>query len=245
MVVQNRLPNTGGFPMDPMVDNPQIILSSIMDHACRSTNVVGFEGLALDDALAFMDEYKHFSFFRLAKAIRQIVQDHLERPCFTLLELGCGGGDLFRFLRLFGAYQYVGVDGNPVALRYSPYIREFERQFHVLNLQQEIDFGVLFDVVCSFEVLEHIPEERLDQFIKTIRNHLGSHSLFLGTASLQRDLDVHVTVRPRSFWLERFRRFGLTSHPKHQVYERLLATHHPFNWDASNTNVFALSVANE
>lgn len=244
-MVQNCLPNTGGLPVDPMLDTPQSILSSVINPACRSANVAGFEGLALDDGLVFTDEYKHFSYFRLAKAIGWIARDQLRRSRGSLLELGCGGGDLFRFLRLFGFNQYIGVDGNPVALRYSPHVQGYERHFRLLNLQQEIDFRMLFDVVCSFEVLEHIPEAQLDHFIKTIRNHLGSHSLFLGTASLQSGLDVHVTVRPRSFWLEQFRRFGLAPHPKHRVYEQLLATHHPFNWDASNTNVFALSVVNE
>ncbi len=241
--LQNSLPNTGGFPLSPAQCAPELIISSIKNPQERRTSVTGFDGFALDDALAFTDEYKHFSFFRLVRAIARIAGDHSARNRFSILELGCGGGDLCTFFRLMGVNQYLGVDVNPIAFANSPHILGRENHFRQLNLQQEINFGATFDIVCSFEVLEHIREDHLDSLIKTIRHHLGPQSLFLGTASLQDDLDVHITVRPRVFWLDRFREFGLTEHPKHGFYEMLLAQNHPFNWGASNTNIFALKLA--
>lgn len=240
--LKNHLPNGGGVPLDTSEYDPQRIISSISDRKNRATTAVGFEGLALDDALAYTNDYKHFSFFRLAKAIAQIAGQINPSGEASVLELGCGGGDMRPFLDALGIRDYIGVDGNPAALRYSPHVKGFEDQFHLLNLQQEIDFGLKFDVVCTFEVLEHICEENLDYIIGTIRRHLGPESVFLGTASLQDDLDVHVTVRERPFWLDKFRQHGLAPHPHHQEFERLLARNHPFNWHAGNTNVFALQV---
>lgn len=203
----------------------------------------GFEGLALDDALTFADENKHYSFLKQAKAIAKIARDQTLDHQVSILELGCGGGDMQPFFKALGIGGYLGVDGNPIAFKHSPYIRRAPERFRLLNLQEEIDFGMKFTAVCSFEVLEHIVEDKLDAVIETIVNHLGKESIFLGTASLQSDLDVHVTVRPRQFWLERFAEHGLAVHKKHEEYETLLADNHPFNWDSDNTNMFTLMLA--
>jgi SAM-dependent methyltransferase len=240
--LKNRLPNGGGVPLDTAEYDPQRIISSIFDRKKRATKAAGFEGLALDDALAYTNEYKHFSFFRLARTIAQIARRIKPSGNRSVLELGCGGGDMRPFLETQGISNYVGVDGNPAALLYSPHVKGHETQFHLLNLQQEIDFGHQFDVVCTFEVLEHICEENLDNIIGTIRRHMGAKSVFLGTASLQNDIDVHVTVRERPFWLNKFRQHGLVPHPSHQQFETRLSRNHPFNWHAGNTNVFALQL---
>jgi SAM-dependent methyltransferase len=240
--LRNRLPNTGGFPVDPADLDPKSILGSRKGVTNRRTSVAGFEGFALDDALTFADEYRHYSFFRLAKAIANIARDHLAREYLSVLELGCGGGDLFHFLRTLGVQDYLGVDANPVAFAHSAYIRGHEDHFRLLNLQEKIDFGTTFDVVCSFEVLEHIREGALDNMISTIRRHMAEQSIFLGTASLQRDLDVHITVRERTFWLALFEQHGLQPHPKAEYYSRLLAANHPFNWHKGNTNIFVLTL---
>ena len=240
--IQNQLPNSGGFPVDAEEYNPEKVISSINDNHKRKTSVNGFEGFALDDALAYVNEYKHFSFLNEAKAIAKIARREFTHLNPSVLELGCGGGDVYRFLKAFGIDRYIGVDVNPIAFKHSPYITKNPQHFRLLNLQEEIDFGTKFDVVCSFEVLEHIREEKLDSIIGTIKRHLGEKSIFLGTASLQDDLDVHVTVRPREFWIEKFARHGLVQHDNHDAYESLLAQNHPFNWNAENTNVFALKL---
>jgi len=241
--LENLLPNSGGFPIDENGNNPDEIISSIKDPHKRGTDVNGFEGLALDDALAYTNEYKHYSFFNPAKAIAKIAREQSDDSQVSILELGCGGGDMLPFFNALGIEKYLGVDGNPIAYKHSPHIQKRPEHFRVLNLSEEIDFGMKFTAVCTFEVLEHIPETKLDGIIKTVRNHLGRNSIFLGTASLQDDLDVHITVKPRPFWLEKFAQHGLVPHERHKEYEKLLADNHPFNWNGDNTNVFALKLA--
>jgi SAM-dependent methyltransferase len=240
--LKNSMPNDGPVPLPQEWLDPLAVLASIGDGRCRTSGISGFEGLALDDALAYVDDSKSLSFLPLAKAIRRIAGERFGAT-WSVLELGCGGGDLFRHRRCLGVKDYLGVDGNPLAVAHSPHIRGRESHFRLLNLQQEIDFGACFDIVCSFEVLEHIAEPGLPVLLSTIRRHMGPRSMFLGTASLQEDLDVHVTVRPRDFWIDVFQRNGLVPAEQHGRYEDLLARHHPFNWDRSNTNVFAMVTA--
>ena len=238
--LKNLKPNSGGFtPASSEVKGAEEVVAKATDGKRRAVGMDGFEGMALDDALAYVNERKHFSFFAQAKAIARIAR-RVEPTKPSILELGCGGGDMSHFFGIVGLPHYAGVEGNALAFKFSPYIRRRPRHFHCLNLQQEIDFGRAFAVVCSFEVLEHIPETSLDGIIKTIKNHMAPSSVFLGTASLQDDLDVHITVKKRPFWLDAFKRHGLVPHPEASLWQAEIEANHAFNWDASNTNVFVL-----
>ncbi len=208
----NRLPNSGGLPLKGHETDLRAALATVRGPRRRALGVAGYEGFALDDALAHSDRRKHLSFFRQARAVAAVAREATGGQAPTVLESGCGGGDMEPFLRACGVPSYLGVDVNPIAFEHSPHIRPRPAHFRLLNLQEEIDFGFRFTVVCSFEVLEHIREEHLDKLLATIRNHMSPSSVFLGTASLQDELDVHVTVRPRTFWEAAFLRHGLR-HP--------------------------------
>jgi hypothetical protein len=69
--------------------------------------------------------------------------------------------------------------------------------------------------------------------------HLQEGGLFIGTASLGDWGDVHVTVRPRAWWLERFAAYGLVEFAP-GYWERKVARNHPCNWTPERSNVFIL-----
>jgi SAM-dependent methyltransferase len=229
--------------MDPTQCNPYTIVSSLEGTQERRVGVAGFEGLTLFDALTFTDQLKDYSFFRLARTIVSVSRRPLHKTDFSVLELGCGSEAMRTFLSAFGIHRYLGVDANPVAFRYSPHIKHDPSHFRLRDLQEAIDFGTTFDVVCSFEFLKHVLEDRIPEVIGTIHRHMGSSSLFLGTASLGSYADVHWTVRDGLWWMAQFREGGFRPHREHAECEETLACNHPFNWTVGTTTIFALESA--
>ena len=241
--VENRLPNSGGIPLDPTMINPgDVVKIGYSSVEKRQSGVAGFEGLALDDALGWLEEYRHYSFVPLAGAISRIAFDRFGRRSFSVLELGCGWGGLRVLLQSFGSSFYLGIDANPIPFLHSPFMNQSPGSYRLLNLQDTIDFSRTFDITCSFEVLEHIREDRLHSILQTISNHLSENSLFIGTAALTDYTDVHVTVHDRNWWLGKFREHGLgpVAAPQEQKWISMLARNHPFNWTPSTTSIFVL-----
>jgi SAM-dependent methyltransferase len=241
----NTLPNSGAVPVAQEFRSGREIVSCFEDIGRRRHDVEGFEGFAADDAIydESLESWEYWSNGRLAAAVASYAYERSPNP--SVLELGCGAAHLFRLLRALGIEDYVGIDGNPWFLRFNPRLRGHEAHFRTLNLQQEIrleDDGqpATFDIVCSFEVLEHMREDAIDEFLRTVRNHMHPQSTAFLTASLEAGIDVHVLVRDRPWWLERFGRHGLHPRADEEQLRRRLERNHPFNWKPGTTNTFAL-----
>ena len=240
--VKNNMMNDGGIPLNSVQLDPDVVISNISDPKHRRVEDNRFPGLALDDALVYKDEYKMFSFLQLAQAIKNVAMLHGCEQNFSVLELGCGSGHMLPFFRSIGIVNYLGVDANSLGYMNNPYVARYLDQFRSLNLNLEINFHYKYDVICSFEVLEHLDESTIDNFCRSIHNHLNEKGIFIGTASLQDDLDVHITVKERPFWLEVFDRNGLHPTIHEKEYITMLSRAAPFNWNESNSNIFCIQM---
>ena len=71
---------------------------------------------------------------------------------------------------------------------------------------------VRFDAITAWELLEHIPEEALAGLLANIDKHLAPDGRFLCSIATFVDQDAgvvwHVTVRPKHWWMARFREAG-------------------------------------
>jgi len=243
--VRNLLPNSGPLQLPYEFHSASDVVATFRDPTRRSQGVAGYEGFAPDDAV--FDEVSEarelWSNANLAASITSFAYETYVNP--SIIELGCGPAHLFFFFSRYGIRDYIGMDGNPLLLCFTRHVQGNERHFHILDLQQEIRLSqgkepLTFDVLCSFEVLEHIREDRLGAFLQTIRNHMHTASTLLCTASTVDWMDVHVLVRSREWWLDRFAKAGLVPRRDSDGLCQSMLENHPFNWDTSTTNVFVL-----
>lgn len=85
-----------------------------------------------------------------------------------------------------------------------------------------------FDMVVSFDVLEHLPEDRALLAVKEI--HRVTRQYFYGTISDRIDYfkKFHLTVKPPDWWAQRFIDAGFVRCP-HRSNDRLLHVYEKIN----------------
>ena len=103
------------------------------------------------------------------------IRDYIEQTLKpeTLLDIGCGDGYLINSLRYDDAKQYKGIDLSQRAIKFA---NSFSKGYQFENLDL---FAISdeFDTVCLIEVLEHVPDDMLQAFIKEsfAKVKLGGH----------------------------------------------------------------------
>jgi 2-polyprenyl-3-methyl-5-hydroxy-6-metoxy-1,4-benzoquinol methylase len=101
-------------------------------------------------------------------AIRKLLaKTNISQP--RILEIGCGLGVISNELSKFGTVEALDLSSEAVSIAQRMYP-------HVKYLQADVfkyDFGdVTYDVIVTSEVIEHIPLESRDRFIKILWEHL-------------------------------------------------------------------------
>jgi len=125
----------------------------------------------------------------------------------TVLDVGCGKGNLVLWLRRLGIEAY-GVDISDYALEnaHEP-IKRYLSKADTTNLPLK---DKSFDLVTTFDLLEHIREGDLPQAIKEcqrVADRWVLHKIY-GTTGFERRFPVkdptHVTIKPSRWWQDLF-----------------------------------------
>jgi SAM-dependent methyltransferase len=154
--------------------------------------------------------------------------DWLERnPDLSVLDLGCAGGGLVRSF-LEDGYTAVGVEGSDVSLRLRS--GEWDAIPHHLmtaditapfRLRNRDGGEMRFSCITAWEVLEHLPEAKVDALAENVVRHLTPAGVFVASVDQCRDEDpltgavYHLTLKPREWWCERFAAHGLVEVADH------------------------------
>lgn len=117
----------------------------------------------------------------------------------TVVDVGCGSGAWLSVFLQEGIEDVLGLDGD--------YVDEHvllipADRFRAADLTKPLKLGLVFDLVVSLEVAEHLPEESVDSFVDTLVD-LGPVVVFSAAIPFQGGVH-HVNEQWPAYWAERF-----------------------------------------
>lgn len=140
----------------------------------------------------------------------------------NFLDLGCAGGGLVLDFALKGHFA-MGLEGSDYSLKRQRaewrtipgnlFLCDIAKEYSILkNDSLEIK---KFHVISAWDVIEHIEEKELSQFLENVTRHLRNDGYFIGSVSTRAaggttpdGRNHHATVQDRQWWLELFRNAG-------------------------------------
>lgn len=178
--------------------------------------------LYMNKSTVYADEYyieNHIKrlnswYGRLAKRYyRYVAEVAIAKPAelprgARVLDIGCGVGVLVQQFNKLGCYA-IGVDVNEAAIQHS-----IEPQHcQLVETTAQLPYpDKYFDLVTSREVLEHIPEEAIDDCIdEWDRVSKGKMVHIIAVAERGKsatDDPTHITVQTENWWSQKFQQHG-------------------------------------
>lgn len=101
----------------------------------------------------------------------------------SILDFGCGTGELLELMyrNKFRPSKYIGLDIRETTINQN--IDKFSKldfaEFKHQDLCKEFDLHQTFDMIISFEVLEHIGKHNIDAYLDNIAFHCNDETLVL------------------------------------------------------------------
>ena len=155
---------------------------------------------------------------------------HLEHP-FRVLDMGCSGGGFVKDCVDDGCLA-VGLEGSD----YSKKLKRAEwgtipEYLFTCDLTGDFEiFGeingaaqrMLFDVITSWEVIEHIAEKDIPAIVANVRKHLAAGGRWIMSVATTEDVvngvRLHQTVKPKKWWVQRFSELGFEQRDEYVKY---------------------------
>lgn len=123
----------------------------------------------------FDNEDHHWWFTARRKIIQKIFSSYFPGSAGSILEVGCGTGGNLEFLSTYGDIHGMELDDEALAMANSRKICQVRKGF----LPDNIPFEQSFDLICMFDVLEHINDE--STALRAIRRKLNQGGKILIT----------------------------------------------------------------
>lgn len=123
-------------------------------------------------------------------------------PCASVIDVGCGVGGWLRVFQRNGVSDILGIDGDYVPRDMLKIPRE---RFKATDLRMLPDLGQ-FDIACSVEVAEHLPENCADQFVAAL---VAAAPVVVFSAAIPHQGGTsHLNEQWQSHWARKFARHG-------------------------------------
>ena len=126
----------------------------------------------------------------------------------------------------------VGLEGSDFSKRHrraewrtipeDPFTADVTAPFQVYGDGDAGSFPARFDVVTSWEMIEHIAEPDLKQVAENVGRHLKESGIWVMSISPNIEIidgvPLHQTVQPRDWWVTKFQQLGWTHLESHLKY---------------------------
>ena len=147
------------------------------------------------------------------KEFNRLAYSLFDKEDIFILELGSGDGNFINDC-VEDAKNAVGLDGFWILDKFKPgrwallpnnlFSCDVCRLFTMLFC----GVAVKFDLITSFEFMEHLFEEDVDGTIMNIADHLKDTGYYICSIST-RNCDGHFCIRDREWWLAKFEKYNL------------------------------------
>lgn len=128
----------------------------------------------------------------------------------SVLDLGCGPCRSLAKFKELGVPRVVGIDGA-VALLENQYARPHRENIILVNLEQSpVVFGERFDLVWSYEVAEHVANEK--NYLDTLTENAGQYIVMTAAPPGQGGTG-HVNCQTSEHWIRAVEARGFTFAP--------------------------------
>lgn len=153
------------------------------------------------------------------------------RDPLWILDLGCSGGGFIKSC-IEDGHHGVGLEGSDYSKKHKRaewatipnnlFTCDITAPFRITATENGEETDARFDLITSWECLEHIRSDDLPQVCENIKAHLKPHGLFIGSISSNEEIIdgtvLHQSVHPQEWWLDLFRKHGLIHHPDIVAY---------------------------
>jgi hypothetical protein len=121
----------------------------------------------------------------------------------SVVDVGCGVGGWLHEFATNGVGDYLGIDGDYVP---RDQLRIPSERFKPMDLRAITDVGRKFDLACSLEVAEHLPESSADDFVSAL---VATAPVVLFSAAVKgQGGRNHLNEQWQSYWAKRFSSHG-------------------------------------
>tara|TARA_R110002124_G_scaffold245543_4_gene410727 strand:- start:1421 stop:2035 length:615 start_codon:yes stop_codon:yes gene_type:complete len=129
---------------------------------------------------------------------KESIDDIMQLKPTSMLDIGCGHNQFIKKIKQIKDIRAVGIDiACPSA--------DFIAPAHILPFKDQS-----FDMIVSFDCMEHIPEEEVDLSFKEFSRVANRIYLKISLAHSKTLIDnepVHVCVKPKEWWVEISRKY--------------------------------------
>jgi SAM-dependent methyltransferase len=145
-----------------------------------------------------------------------------------VLDLGCSGGGFVKSCINQGCIA-VGLEGSnyskehnraewPILADNALFTADITKEFQIIQNKVPLQF----DVITLWEVMEHLPKDRLDTVCNNIHEHLEDHGLVIASISSNEEvingIKLHLTIQDKKQWIDMFEKNRLYHISKYSSY---------------------------